>query len=84
MYEIAKDAISRDNCCTLKRITDCVLVLVHPVLLSPIPLPTFLSLTLSLSLSHPRASTGILVSRSQDNPTDYVMLKYLSGCIRET
>lgn len=81
MYEIAKDAISRDNCCTLKRITDCVLVLVHPILLSPLPLPSFLSL--ALSLSHP-CIHGILVSRSQDNPTDYVMLKYLSGCIRET
>lgn len=81
MYEIAKDAISRDNCCTLKRITDCVLVLVHPILLSPIPLPSFLSR--SLSPSHP-CIHGILVSRSQDNPTDYVMLKYLSGCIRET
>jgi len=39
----------------------------------------FLSLSLALALAN-----CILVWRSRDNPTDYVMLKYLSGCIRET
>lgn len=48
----------------------------------PSPSPPY-PLTLSLSPSHP-CIHGILVPRSQDNPTDYVMLKYLSGCIRET
>lgn len=77
MYEIAKDAISRNNCCTLKSITDCVLVLVHSISLS-----IFLPFS-PLSLSHPQLY-HITVSLARDNPTDYVMLKYLSGCIRET
>lgn len=50
---------------------------------SSLYLSFYLPLFFSLSLSHPHLYR-ITVSLAQDNPTDYVMLKYLSGCIRET
>lgn len=50
---------------------------------SSLYLSFYLPLFFPLSLSHPHLY-HITVSLARDNPTDYVMLKYLSGCIRET